>query len=126
MKQLIQAEELAMTAISTYFLVHLNPGIAIWAWLGIFLLPDLSALGYLAGPRIGAYAYNLFHHRGVALLLAAGGYLLNIPALLSVGLLLFAHSSFDRMLGYGLKHTDDFSNTHLGRIGKKAAVPGNR
>jgi uncharacterized protein DUF4260 len=31
---------------------------------------------------------------------------------------LFEHSSFDRVLGYGLKHEDAFQNTHLGRIGK--------
>ncbi|MBV6397568.1 MAG: hypothetical protein HFACDABA_03182 [Anaerolineales bacterium] len=31
---------------------------------------------------------------------------------------LFGHSSFDRVLGYGLKHEDAFQNTHLGRIGR--------
>ncbi|MFN8388163.1 MAG: DUF4260 family protein [Anaerolineales bacterium] len=28
------------------------------------------------------------------------------------------HSSFDRVLGYGLKHEEAFQNTHLGRIGR--------
>ena len=32
--------------------------------------------------------------------------------------ILFGHSSFDRVLGYGLKHEDAFQNTHLGRIGR--------
>ena len=32
--------------------------------------------------------------------------------------LLFGHSSFDRVMGYGLKHEDAFQNTHLGRIGR--------
>lgn len=31
---------------------------------------------------------------------------------------LLGHSSFDRVLGYGLKHEDAFQNTHLGRIGR--------
>ena len=31
---------------------------------------------------------------------------------------LFGHSSFDRIMGYGLKHEDAFQNTHLGKIGK--------
>jgi len=31
---------------------------------------------------------------------------------------LFGHSSFDRVMGYGLKHEDAFQNTHLGRIGR--------
>jgi hypothetical protein len=31
---------------------------------------------------------------------------------------LLGHSSFDRVLGYGLKYDDDFKHTHLGWIGK--------
>ena len=31
---------------------------------------------------------------------------------------LFGHSSFDRVMGYGLKHEDSFQNTHLGGIGR--------
>ncbi len=31
---------------------------------------------------------------------------------------LFGHSSFDRVMGYGLKHEDAFQNTHLERIGR--------
>ena len=33
-------------------------------------------------------------------------------------IILFAHISLDRVLGYGLKITDSFSNTHLGLMGK--------
>jgi len=32
---------------------------------------------------------------------------------------LYGHSSFDRLCGYGLKYVDDFKHTHLGWIGKK-------
>ena len=35
-----------------------------WSWLAYLLLilaPDLSMLGYLAGPRTGALAYDLAH-----------------------------------------------------------------
>jgi hypothetical protein len=31
-----------------------------------------------------------------------------------------AHIGFDRMLGYGLKYPTAFSDTHLGRIGRRA------
>ena len=34
------------------------------------------------------------------------------------GIILLAHSAFDRMLGYGLKYSDSFKNSHLGKIGK--------
>ncbi|MBV8251312.1 MAG: DUF4260 domain-containing protein [Chitinophaga sp.] len=120
MKKTLQTEEILLTAFSIYLLVHFTPGISFWLWIPLFLLPDISALGYLAGPRVGAFSYNLFHHRGVALLVAAFGYWLSIPMLLSAGLLLFAHSSFDRMMGYGLKYADDFKHTHLGMIGHAA------
>jgi hypothetical protein len=34
------------------------------------------------------------------------------------GLILFGHSSMDRVLGYGLKYSDSFQHTHLGMLGK--------
>ena len=35
-----------------------------WLLLAILVLaPDLSALGFLAGPRVGALAYNAAHTR---------------------------------------------------------------
>ncbi|MBI2283378.1 MAG: DUF4260 family protein [Bacteroidetes bacterium] len=39
---------------------------------------------------------------------------------LLTGPLLYAHSSFDRVMGYGLKYRDSFNNKHLGRTGKAA------
>jgi hypothetical protein len=33
-----------------------------------------------------------------------------------------AHIGLDRALGYGLKHESGFSDTHLGRIGRKGTV----
>ena len=35
------------------------------------------------------------------------------------GIILFGHSSMDRMFGYGLKLKEGFKYTHLGMIGKK-------
>jgi hypothetical protein len=109
----LQAEEVAFSAVSIYFLVQHSLGLSPWLWVLLFFAPDLSALGYLAGTRVGAFTYNLVHHKGVALALAAAGYFTHTEVLLSTGLLLFAHSSFDRMLGMGLKYEDDFKHTHL-------------
>ncbi|GAC1312901.1 MAG: hypothetical protein NVSMB24_35320 [Mucilaginibacter sp.] len=75
-------------------------------------------LGYLVNTRIGACMYNLFHLRALALAIAAVGWLAAGYVFIAIGLLLFAHSSFDRMMGYGLKYTDDFKHTHLGWMGK--------
>jgi Domain of unknown function (DUF4260) len=119
MKYLLKLEEAASTAIALYFLGIFNLGLPLWVWAMLFFLPDISMLGYLAGSRPGAVCYNLFHHKGIALALALGGYLLHSDWLTAGGILLFAHASFDRIWGYGLKHSDGFNNTHLGRIGKE-------
>ena len=75
-------------------------------------------LGYLAGPRIGAIAYNAFHILvWPALLLVAGLYSGEILAV-QVAAIWIAHIAIDRALGYGLKLPSGFGDTHLGRIGK--------
>ncbi len=89
-----------------------------WLYPAFILAPDLSMLGYLINTRVGAISYNLFHHKGIALLLfATGMYFLNEELIFS-GIILFGHSSMDRILGYGLKYPDSFHHTHLGWIGK--------
>ena len=76
-------------------------------------------IGYAVNTKTGAVMYNLFHHKGIAIMIAAIGYFLQNEVVIVIGILLFAHSCFDRMLGYGLKYPDSFQNTHLGRIGKR-------
>jgi hypothetical protein len=41
--------------------------------------------------------------------------------LLGIAAIWAAHIGFDRMLGYGLKYSSSFNDTHLGRIGRQAA-----
>ena len=84
----------------------------------LFLAPDLSMIGYLANPRFGAWMYNLVHHKGLSVALYVLGYLLSLPWRMFATTILLGHSSFARVLGYGLKHEDAFQNTHLGRIGR--------
>lgn len=119
MKTTIQLEELGFTLFSVY-LFSLLP-FPWWYFPVLFFVPDVSMLGYLAGPRLGALIYNVVHHRALALLHYVLGMLLSIPALALAGVIIFAHSSLDRALGYGLKFSDSFSNTHLGRIGRESA-----
>lgn len=95
-----------------------------WIYWALFLLPDVSFLGYAVNPRVGAALYNTFHHKGVALALFLAGVSLSNTALQFSGLLLFGHSSFDRMVGYGLKYSDSFFNTHLGPIGRSTQRTG--
>ena len=85
----------------------------------LVLVPDISMLGYLAGNKAGAAAYNLFHHKGVAVAVFMAGLLMPQMLVQMIGLILFGHSSMDRMFGYGLKLPEGFKYTHLGIIGKK-------
>jgi hypothetical protein len=116
MKHLLRLEELLMFGLALFLFSELDSSWGLFALL--FFAPDLSMLGYLANPRLGAWTYNLIHHKGLAGTLYALGYLTAIPWLMFAGTLLLAHSSFDRVFGYGLKHEDAFHNTHLGRIGR--------
>lgn len=94
-----------------------------WGFLLLlFLAPDLSMLGYLGGPRIGALSYNTFHSYALPLgLFLSAWWLLAAEPLLLGALVWIAHVGFDRMLGYGLKHDTGFQDTHLGRIGRDRA-----
>lgn len=77
-------------------------------------------LGYLVNTKVGAFVYNLFHHKGIALIVAAIGFYTISDYVLFAGIILFSHSAMDRFMGYGLKYPDSFQHTHLGRIGKQA------
>jgi hypothetical protein len=116
MKTLIRIEELLLALLAFYLFLALDYA---WWWFFLLLLaPDLSMLGYLLGPQAGAWIYNLAHHKGMAVVLfVAGGYG-QAPGLQLAGLIILGHSSLDRVLGYGLKYTDSFQHTHLGRIGR--------
>jgi hypothetical protein len=119
MKNLIRLEELLLFGFSLFLFSGLDYG---WGWYALlFLAPDLSMLGYLANPQVGAWTYNLVHHKGLAVALYVLGYLLSAPPLMFAGTILLGHSSLDRVFGYGLKYPDAFQNTHLGVIGKQDA-----
>src|SRR5215217_9570236 len=82
----------------------------------LFLVPDLSMLGYLGGPRIGAVSYNLLHTYAPPGLLAAFGLMSGSSLLVSVALVWFSHIGFDRMVVFGVKATTGFFDTHLHRL----------
>ncbi len=119
MKKMLQLEELAMTSAAIALLTIHHLGLSIWVWIILFFAPDIGMLGYLLNTRIGAFCYNLFHHKGIGLCLVAAGTYLQNEILTATGTLLFAHASFDRIFGYGLKYADSFKNTHLGSLEKQ-------
>ncbi|MFV5699654.1 DUF4260 domain-containing protein [Flavobacterium sp. ZT3R17] len=117
MKTIIKLEELGLFVLGIYFFNQLD--YAWWWFLGLILVPDLSMIGYVFGNNTGALCYNLFHHRGIAIALYLVGIYFSNSLLQLSGIMLFTHSSMDRMFGYGLKYETGFKYTHLGEIGKK-------
>ena len=93
-----------------------------WIYAILFLVPDLSFLGYLAGPRVGAFFYNAAHSYLAPMALMTAGFALASPLALSIATIWLAHIGFDRALGYGLKYSAGFGFTHLGRIGRNATT----
>ena len=115
----LRLEALALFILATWAFAH--TGTSWWLYAILFLTPDLSFAGYLAGPRPGAVAYNALHTTLGPALLAGLGLFLDRSMLLGLAAIWAAHIGFDRMLGYGLKYTSGFNDTHLGRIGRQAA-----
>ncbi|MDX8440373.1 DUF4260 domain-containing protein [Mesorhizobium australafricanum] len=98
-------------------------GASWWLFAVVILAPDLSMLGYLAGPRVGAVSYNALHILIAPLILLLVGALLSGRLTTAVALIWIAHIAIDRALGYGLKLPTGFQDTHLGRIGRRNADP---
>ena len=93
------------------------------AFLALLLVPDLSMVGYLVGPAIGAATYNLFHNYLLPAILAAVGVLSGDQLLLLLALIWFAHIGMDRLLGYGLKYSTGFKDTHIsGPLARKTVA----
>ena len=89
-------------------------------FLLLFLGPDLSLLGYLRGPRVGAATYNAVHSYVGPLLTAVCALTWSSGAAAAGALTWTAHIGLDRMLGFGLKYPSGFRHTHLGPIGEGA------
>lgn len=116
MKTVIKLEELGLFLFGIYLFSLLN--YQWWWFLVLILAPDFSMLGYVINNKAGAFSYNVFHHKGLAIVVYLTGCFLKIEVLQLIGIILLAHSAMDRAFGYGLKYETGFKYTHLGEIGK--------
>jgi hypothetical protein len=117
MKTVLKLEELGLFVLGIYLFSFLDYR---WYWFLVWILaPDFSMIGYAFNAQIGALLYNIFHHRGIAVLVYILGCFLKNEALQLMGLILFSHAAMDRFFGYGLKYETGFKYTHLGEVGKK-------
>lgn len=90
-----------------------------FGWLALVLLllaPDLAALGYLGGPRLGAATYDVAHTYVLPVTLGVAGVVWDEGTAVQLALIWFAHIGMDRAVGYGLKYPKGFKTTHLQRV----------
>lgn len=117
MKTTLQLEETGLFLLGIYFFNQLD--FAWWWFLLLILTPDFAMIGYAFGNKAGAFAYNFFHHKGIAVLVYLAGIYFSDYSIQLAGIILFSHAAMDRVFGYGLKYESGFKFTHLGEIGKK-------
>ena len=113
-RALLHAEGLAVLvgALCLYF----DAGYGWLLLVVLFLAPDLSMLGYLAGPRPGTFLYDLVHTYVGPIALGVSGVLWNSNLAIQLALIWSAHIGLDRLLGYGLKYPTGFKDSHLQRV----------
>jgi hypothetical protein len=93
-RTILRLEGVAVFAAATG--AYFGLGAPVWLFLVLALAPDVAMVGYLAGTRVGRYAYNAFH-----------------TYVGPVALVWTAHIGVDRAVGYGLKYSTAFKHTHL-------------
>lgn len=111
---LLRLEGLVLFAVSVALFFHL--GGALWRFLLLLLVPDLTMIGYARNVRIGAVIYNAGHTLAVPVALGGAALVANRPDIVPFILIWTAHIGMDRMLGYGLKYPTYFADTHLQRL----------
>jgi Domain of unknown function (DUF4260) len=111
---ILRAEGAAIfvAAVAYYVSLHASG----WLFAALILAPDLSALGYLAGTRVGSVTYNAIHTLVVPLAVLALALILGSPTGVQVALIWLAHIGIDRALGFGIKYPTVFQDTHLQHI----------
>lgn len=85
----------------------------IWLLVVLALAPDLSMLGYLAGPRFGSLSYTIVHTHTSPLALGAFGFWAEVRTALLVALIWAGHIGADHLFDYGLKFESGFKDPRL-------------
>lgn len=107
----LRTEGIAVVCVTLAAYFTLNG--ALWLLAVLALAPDISMLGYVAGPRVGALVYNTAHTYTLPLALGSAGLVTDFRLALLVALVWAGHIGADRALGYGLKYESGFKDTHL-------------
>jgi hypothetical protein len=87
-----------------------------WTTFLIFILaPDLFVLGYLKGPKFGAFVYNLAHNYAVPIIMVIIAMATDSVFAATLAAVWAMHIAADRAVGFGLKLPKGFKHTHLGK-----------
>jgi hypothetical protein len=114
---ILRLEGLALAVVSATLYAH--TGSRWWLFAALWLVPDLSMLGYLASPCWGARCYNAVHTTITPITLALAALQLHTAGPLPYALIWLNHIGIDRLLGYGLKYPAGFGWTHLSKQGRQ-------
>jgi hypothetical protein len=113
-KILITLENLTILFLAVYLYYVLQGSWLIFVIL--FLVPDVSMIGYLLNPKIGSYIYNAVHNYTIPVFLLILAAILRHDLLSQVSCIFAAHVALDRALGFGLKYPTHFKDTHTQRL----------
>jgi Domain of unknown function (DUF4260) len=117
---LLRLEGLAVAALTLVF--YARSGQSWWLFAAVWLVPDLSMLGYLYSPCWGARIYNAVHTYVLPAVLVLFALVFGTTAaVIPFALIWINHIAVDRLLGFGLKYSNGFGWTHLGRAGSQDA-----
>ncbi|MBV1933275.1 MAG: DUF4260 domain-containing protein [Parvibaculaceae bacterium] len=110
-KLILRVEGLAVLATACFFYARADYSWGLFALL--FLVPDISMVGYLVNKQVGSIFYNLAHNYIFPAAMLVYGEYISSEILVFCALIWIAHVGFDRLLGYGLKYRTAFKYTHL-------------
>ncbi len=96
--------------------LYAQQGASAWMFLLLLLAPDVSALGYVANPRLGSLTYNAVHTYLAPALLVAFSLPTGFTFGVHVAIIWVAHIGMDRAFGFGLKYATRFKDTHFDHL----------
>lgn len=97
-------------------MIYMELGFSLWFFFLLLFMPDVTMVGYLRNPQIGAVVYNLGHNLVLPIVCMAFCFYFSNETGLMLALIWLAHILIDRFLGYGLKYSQSFKETHMQRV----------
>lgn len=89
---------------------------SLWFFFILLLVPDITMVGYVMNPKMGAIIYNFGHSLIIPYLLFIVSFGTSNELLVMSAFIWTAHILMDRCFGFGLKYEHSFKNTHLQRL----------